>query len=526
MKNASAHLDTFCSDSLPAVELRPNLTCNDPTLSYPAMLNLGEVLLEGSIARFGADRPCLIGPVETWTYGQVRTLATQMAEALTSRFSLVPGNRVMILGPNDAWYAITWLAVLRAGCVAVPASPQLTAPELARLHLATRTDALAISAALSDRTDLPAVPHAFYGGIAEGDLVRIAADCPGTQVPISTSSQDVAFLVSTSGTTGTPKVTAHFHHDLLYIADAWSAYALSTTPDDIFAGTPHLSFTYGLCSRLAMPLRHGAATILTAETSAKQMVEAIGLHKATVCVSSPTAYRAVAAMENHEQLSSLRVALSSGEGLAASTWRAFRQATGLEILEALGTTECTSTFTSNQPGDLRPGSVGRPLPAYRIRILDDMGNVLQPGEEGWLAVQGPTGCRYLNDDRQKAYVIDGWNITGDIFSQDRDGYLWFKGRNDDLINAAGHKFYPAEIEEILLRSDLVHEGVITRTPIAGTDIVTAVVVLSPGVPSDSATRGQLIAFLAQHLAPYKIPRNIKFVGSIARTITGKLRRVS
>ncbi|MFE9687451.1 AMP-binding protein [Streptomyces sp. NPDC006285] len=522
----SAHLDTFCRDSLPPKHMWPDLTCHDPALAYPAVLNLGEVLLEHSISRHGADQPCLVAEDHSWSYADVQRTASQLAETLTDNLGVIPGNRVMIFGPNDPWFAMIWLAVLRAGAVAVPVSPQLTGPELTKQQTATQANLLIIASDLhAERSEaLPDIATTSYGSSSDSDLLTLAATKQGTRDAVATAADDVALLVSTSGTTGTPKVTAHFHRDLLYIADAWSNRVFRTQRTDIFAGTPHLSFTYGLCSRLVIPLRHGASTVLANEVTTHQMLASIEQHQATICISSPTAFRAIASMHSQDQLNSVRVAVSSSEALPQSTWQAFHDKTGLEIMDALGTTECTSTFATSAPGEVKPGSVGKPLPAYSIAILDDDGDTVPSGTYGWLAVQGPTGCRYLNDDRQEKYVRNRWNITGDVFRYDEDGYLWYRGRGDDLINTGGYKFYPAEVENVILQSPLIRECVVTGIQLAGTNVVSAVIVLADGISDETATAASIRHFLSDRISPYKIPRKITFVDNIPRTITGKLRR--
>ena len=516
----SAHTDTFCRDHLPPAGQWPELSGHGWQPAYPEQLNLGAVLLEETIARHGADRVAVIGDEVTFTYGELLAESNRLARVLTLECGLVPGNRVLIWGHNSPWLAAVWLAVLRAGGVAVPVSPLLTAVEVDTQREVTRAGHVVVSARLAGRVDGAVV----YGSSDDDDLLVRARRHPGDFTPVATSQDDVAFLVSTSGTTGKPKVTAHFHRDLLAIADTYCAHALRPTPDDVFTGTPHLSFTYGLGGRLVFPLRTGAATVLMEETSTVALRDSIVKHRATVCVSSPAAYRGLAAMAHPELLGSIRVAVSSGEALPASVWTTFRDATGIEILEALGTTECTQTFTSNVAGDVRPGSVGRPLPGYVVEIWDEQGRPVPPGVPGRFAVKGPTGCRYLDDPRQTSYVQRGWNVTGDIFSRDADGFLWYHGRADDLINSAGHKVYPVEIENELLRHPLVRECMVNGSAVGGVELITAHVVRADDAMPDAELQQHLRTFLSGRLAPYKIPRVITFVPSLTRGITGKLRR--
>lgn len=519
----SAHVDTYCRDNLPDPTTWPDLSCDGAADRYPARLNLGEVLLDGTIARHGADRISVIDDDLAWTYGELRAIANRVAHVLASELDVVPGNRVLVWGHNSPRLAATLLAVWRAGAVAVPASPLLTAADVASLVRATRTDLVIASEKLAHLLDKTFPPVARIG---YDDLFALAARQSDAFEPVDTAQDDVAFLVSTSGTTGRPKVTVHFHRDLLMIADAYNGYALHPVESDVFTGTPHLSFTYGLGFRLVFPLRAGAATELGEAATTESMLAAAQRHAATVLISSPTAYRSLAAMTGAaDRLATVRTAVSSGEALTADVWWSVKRATGIEILEELGTTECTAAFTSNVAGEVRPGSVGRPLPGYRVAIWDDDDRPLPAGERGRLAVVGPTGCRYLNDARQENYVRNGWNVTGDIFSLDADGFLWYHGRSDDLIITSGHKFYPVEVETVLLRHLMVCDCVVSAVAGPnGPSIVAADVVRANSDQSDTELRRELMRYMDGQVARYKAPRLIRFVPSIPRTATGKVRR--
>ena len=527
----SAHLDTFCRDRLPPLDQWPEFRFDLPELNYPERLNCAAELLDATADRDGADRPCLRsaanGPTETWTYGETVRRTNQLARVLTEDFGLRPGNRVMLRGPNSPWLAAAWLAVIKAGGVAVTTMALLRPREIATIVGLTEP-----SLALCDHrfaADLaagaPGLTALIYGGDGPDDLVARCAAKDGTFIPVDTAADDVAMLASTSGTTGQPKVAMHFHRDVLATADTFSKYLIKPHRDDVFTGTPPLGFTYGLGGLLLFPLRAGASTLLIERATPAELADAIAAHGVTVLSTAPTAYRAMLAAGKAPALKKLRRCVSAGEHLPRSVWEDFRQATGLAIIDGIGSTEMLHIFIAAADDDIRPGSTGTAIPGYRATILDERGEEAPVGEPGRLAVQGPTGCRYLFDERQRTYVQHGWNITGDTYIRDADGYFWYQARSDDMIISAGYNIAGPEVEEALLGHPDVLEVAVIGAPDPGRGmVVQAYVVLRDGAAADPAKVAELQDFTKSSIAPYKYPRVIEFVSELPKTISGKTQR--
>jgi 2-aminobenzoate-CoA ligase len=523
----SAHLDTFCRDRLPPLDQWPEFRFDLPELNYPERLNCAAELLDVTTARDGADRPCLLSPTETWTYGETVRRTNQLARVLTEDFGLRPGNRVMLRGPNAPWLAAAWLAVIKAGGVAVTTMALLRPREIATIVGLTEP-----SLALCDHrfaADLaagaPGLTAIVYGGDGPDDLAGRCAAKDGTFTPVDTAADDVAMLASTSGTTGQPKVAMHFHRDVLATADTFSKYLIKPHRDDVFTGTPPLGFTYGLGGLLLFPLRAGASTLLIERATPAELADAIAAHGVTVLSTAPTAYRAMLAAGKAPALKQLRRCVSAGEHLPRSVWEDFRQATGLAIIDGIGSTEMLHIFIAAADDDIRPGSTGTAIPGYRATILDERGEEAPAGVPGRLAVQGPTGCRYLSDERQLTYVQHGWNITGDTYIRDADGYFWYQARSDDMIISAGYNIAGPEVEEALLGHPDVLEVAVIGAPDPGRGmVVQAYVVLREGAAADPAKVAELQDFTKSSIAPYKYPRMIEFVSELPKTISGKTQR--
>ncbi|HVV19790.1 MAG TPA: AMP-binding protein [Pseudonocardiaceae bacterium] len=525
----SAHRDSFCRDNLPPAADWPRFVFDLPELRYPDRLNGAVELVDTVIDRLGADRRCLLTPAgECWTYGQVHATVNRIANVLTRRFGIVPGNRVLLRGPNTPWLVACWLAVLRAGAVAVSTMPLLRAGEIGTIAGIARVD-IALCDARFD-TDLAAAelggaPIVTFGADAPDDLTRLAAAASPEFAAVDTSADDVALLAFTSGTTGRPKATMHFHRDLLAVADTFSRHVVRPLPDDVFTGTPPIAFTFGLGGLVLFPLRVGAATLLIEKATPDELADAIDRHDVSVCFTAPTAYRAMLRSGRAASLSRLRRAVSAGEHLPEETWRACHEATGLRLIDGIGSTEMLHVFVSAADDDIRPGSTGKAVPGYRARVVDDDGAPVPPGTPGRLAVQGPTGCRYLADPRQSVYVRDGWNLTGDTFVQDADGYLRYLARDDDMIVSSGYNIAGPEVEEALATHPAVAECCVVGVPDdARGQLVTAFVVAAQPAADPDALVAELQAYVKQRLAPYKYPRAVEFVPDLPRSATGKLQR--
>ncbi len=524
----SAHQDQFARAHLPPPEQWPDFHFDLPALQYPARLNCVVELLDRALERGGGERVAIYGEHETLTYAQLHACVDRIAHVLRRDLGLVSGNRVLLRGANNPMMAACILAVIKAGCIAVPTMPLLRAGELAKIIGKASVNAMLCAASLRAELDaLPEGPPMLCFG-ASGDPASVeslmaAHDDPFQ--PCDTAADDVCLISFTSGTTGIPKGTMHFQRDVLAICDCFPPHTLQSRADDIFIGTPPLAFTFGLGGLLLFPLRVGAAGVLLEKLTPEALLAAIEKYRATVCFTAPTFYRQMAPLAHKYDLSRLRQTVSAGEALPLATRDAWREATGLEMIDGIGATELLHIFISAAGDQVRPGATGKPVPGYQACILDAEGKQAGPGVIGRLAVKGPTGCRYLADERQREYVVDGWNLTGDAYEMDADGYFYYRSRTDDMIISAGYNIAGVEVEEVLLRHPAVAEcGVVGRPDEERGQVVEAFVVLKPGVEPGADTASALQDFVKQSIAPYKYPRSIRFLDKLPRTETGKLQR--
>ncbi|HEU4452612.1 MAG TPA: benzoate-CoA ligase family protein, partial [Longimicrobium sp.] len=528
---ATAHADTFARDHLPPRELWPEIDLSGVReLAARARINAAAELLDARVAAGDGDRPALVFPGGRWTYAELLEKANRIAGVLRDDLGLVPGNRVLLRGFNSPMMAAAWFGVLKAGGIVVATMPLLRAREIQTLVEKARVRFALCDARLMEemRAAADASPAlertVVFGPNGADSLEAMMARQSADFANVDTSAEDIALLAFTSGTTGQPKGAMHFHRDLLACADTFSAHVLRPEPDDLFCGSPPLAFTFGLGGYLLFPMRVGAATLLLEQAAPPQLLQGIQEHRATVVFTAPTAYRAMAGMVKDFDVSSLRKCVSAGETLPLATFEAWREATGLRIIDGIGSTEMLHIFISSSGDDIRPGSTGRPVPGYTATLLDDRGEPVPPGELGRLAVRGPTGCRYLDDpERQAKYVERGWNITGDTYRMDADGYFWYQARNDDMIISSGYNIAGPEVENALLE----HPGVLECACVAAPDeerghVVKAFVVLREGWAADDDTAKTLQEFVKRQIAPYKYPRRVEFVESLPRTATGKL----
>ena len=526
----SAHVDTFARDSLPARESWPTIEFAIDDVRYPPDLNAATALIDAAVSAHGPDRVCLRTPDgRSWSYGRVLEEANRIAHALEEDLGLVPGNRVLLRGPNSPWMVMCWLAILKAGGIAVSTMHVLRASELAPVVEATRPD-LALcderfvdDLAGTDPDLLPADRIVRFSAVDGGDLGRLAREKPATHADAPTAADDVALFAPTSGTTGKPKITVHFHRDVLANADTFARHVLKPTSEDLFAGSPPLAFTFGLGGLVVFPLRFGASVLLVERATPVELAELVHEFGVTVLFTAPTAYRAIVRAEKAELLRGVRRAVSAGEHLPESVWHEIHDATGLRLIDGIGSTEMLHIFISAADDDIRPGATGRPIPGYRAAILDENGDELPAGELGRLAVIGPTGCRYLHGDRQGDYVSRGWNVTGDTFRRDEEGYYWYEARSDSMIVSSGYNIGAPEVEDALARhGDVVESAVVGKPDADRGSIVVAFVVLREGAEGDDAKRKELQDFVKQTISPYKYPREIRFVEGLPRNPSGKL----
>ncbi len=532
MLGPTGHTDTFTRDNLPKAEDQPDFLLDQ--FPYPDYLNVGVVLSDAMVKKGFGDHTALIGNGRQRTYRELADWTSRIAHALVEDYGVEPGNRVLIRAANNPALVACWLAATKAGAVVVNTMPLLRAGELTRIVDKAEISLALCDTRLMDEMMLCARDSKFlervvgFDGTASHDaeLDRIALGKPVIFEAVKTGRDDVALLGFTSGTTGNPKATMHFHRDLLIIADGYAREVLNVTPDDVFVGSPPLAFTFGLGGLAVFPLRFGATAILLESVTPPEMMHIIEMYKATICFTAPTAYRVMLdAMNEGTDLSSLRCAVSAGETLPAPVFDDWIAKTGKPMLDGIGATELLHIFISNRHEDARAGSTGSVVGGYEAKIVDDEMNEVARGEPGRLAVKGPTGCRYLADERQRDYVLGGWNLTGDTFSQDEDGNFHFAARSDDIIVTSGYNIAGPEVEQALLaHEDVLECGVIGAPDEQRGSIVQAHVVLREGVEESD----ELIKALQDHvkavIAPYKYPRSVKFIAEVPKTQTGKIQR--
>lgn len=533
----SAQTDRFVHDRLPPKDQWPDLRYELPGLQVPDQVNAVQALFERAIAHGHADRPFLRSDERTLSYAQAEAEVARIAHVLTRQMGLVPGNRVLLRGGNSIAMALAWLAVVRSGLIAIATMPLLRARELAAVIAKARPDAALCDVKLQDELVAgltqagDAVPlRVFNTGDAAVALPEsieaLARHAPADAAACPTSADDIALLAFTSGTTGSPKAAVHTHRDLLAACEAWPRHVLRATPEDIVMGSPPLAFTFGLGGLLVFPMWAGASVYYPSiPYTPEAMVRLIGQVGATICYTAPTFYRQMAPFARQHGIGRLRITVSAGEGLPDATRQLWKEASGIEMLDGIGATEMFHIFISAAPEDVKRGAIGRVVPGYEAKIVDDEGRELPRGQVGRLAVRGPTGCRYLDDERQANYVQGGWNFPGDAFVQDADGYFVYQARTDDMIITAGYNVAGPEVEAALLQHPAVAEcGVVGKPDDERGMVILAYVVLKPGQAADAAQVKALQDHVKHTLAPYKYPREVRFVPALPRTETGKLQR--
>ena len=538
MSEPSGHVDTFCADNLPPRALWPVMDYTALSdLAYDPRLNCAAELLDVAVQSGGGDRTVFLYEGSRWSYAELLTAANKIAHVLTEELGVVPGNRVLLRAPNTPMLAACWFGVLKAGAVVVATMPLLRPREIsytadkARISLALSDSRVATDCdrAMLSNTDGTARAGARvvqFNTDAPDGLEAMMRAKPATFDNCDTSAEDTALIAFTSGTTGRAKGTMHSHRDVLAITDCFARHVLRPNASDIFCGSPPLAFTYALGGLLLFPMRFGASTLMLEQASPPNLVKAIHEYRPTVCFTAPTAYRAMLGMLGNFDVSSLRKCVSAGETLPAATLEAWEAATGVRIIDGLGATEMLHIFISAAGDDIRPGATGRAIAGYQARIVDANGIPVPAGEVGFLEVRGPTGCRYLDDvERQRAYVRDGWNLTGDSYRMDDDGYFWYQARSDDMIVSSGYNIAAPEVENALLTHEDVHECAVIGIPdVERGHIVKAFVVLHPHARDNPPAIKTLQDHVKREIAPYKYPRAIEFVDALPHTDTGKLQR--
>lgn len=528
-------MDRFVRDRLPPDDLWPEMDYSSlPELAYGDTLNCAVELLDQMVETGFGGNPVLHFGDLTWSYAELKDKADRIAAVLTQDLNLAPGNRVLLRGTNAPMMIASWFGTIKAGGIAVATMPMLRTRELRYiLDKAAITHALCDAsigeelALASDQVQtLQKILHFSADGGEAASLEQAMAKKEGGFENVETEAAAPVLIAFTSGTTGTPKGTVHAHRDVMAMCDTFARHILGVRPDDVFVGSPPLAFTFGLGALVAFPMRFGASTALVERFGPSTMLETIEKHRCSCIFTAPTAYRVMLSQLDDFDISSMRVCVSAGEHLPEPVWQAWHEATGIKIVNGIGATEMLHIFISAAGDDIRPGATGKVVPGYQARIVDEIGAEKPIGEDGWLAVKGPTGCRYLDDiERQRKYVKNGWNITGDIYRQDEDGYFWYVTRGDDMIVSAGYNIAGPEVETCLQEHPNVLECAVVGAPDPNRGcIVKAFVVLAPQIMATAETVRELQDFVKGRLAPYKYPRAIEFLDDLPKTATGKLQR--
>jgi 2-aminobenzoate-CoA ligase len=528
----NARGDTFAREHLPPKELWPLMKAiGIPDLDYPASLNAAVELLDRRVESGSGACPCLHTDNDVWSYQKLLQCSNRIANLLVRR-GLVPGERVLLRDANSPMLAACWFAVIKAGGIAVTTMSQIRAQELVAIANKARIKYALCEKGLAEELVkaqglAPALEEIIiYENPNSAQLPPLLDDYSAEFVNVETSQDDIALIAFSSGTTGEPKATVHFHRDLLAVCDTFSKYVLKPSAADIFCGSPPLAFTFGLGGLLLFPMRAGASTLLLPKVTGESLLQAIERHRCTICFTAPTLYRSMLEFVPRFDMASLKKCISAGERLPRAVFEAWRMATGLQIIDGIGSTEMLHIFISAAEDEIRPGATGKPVPGYEAMVVDESGRPVPANVSGRLAVRGPTGCRYLNaPDFQRKYVKNGWNITGDSYHADDDGYFWYEGRTDDLIVSAGYKISPIEIEAALMGHSKVAECAVIGAPSEQRgEIVKAFVILKDAALADDLLRRELQDYVKSQIAPYKYPRAIEFVTELPHSSTGKLQR--
>jgi 2-aminobenzoate-CoA ligase len=528
---ATGHRDRFAEERLPARDAMPELLFELPALRYPAMLNAAVALLDRQVEGGNGDRRCIVGRNLCWSYADLLARANRIAAVLVEDLGVEPGNRVLLRAPNSPMLAACWFAVLKAGAIAVTTMPLYRAAELRFMMEKAQVKHALCDVRLRSELELACrqyggVHTICFGGESGDDLERRCAAKPATFESVATNAEDVALIAFTSGTTGEPKAAMHYHRDLLATCDTYGAHVLRAGNGDLFCGSPPLAFTFGLGGLLLFPLHAGAATLLLEKAGPEELLQAVQEYGVTTVFTAPIGYRTMTGLADRYDLRSLRTCVSAGETLPKPVWDAWHAKTGLRILDGIGSTEMLHIFVGSPADEVRAGSTGRAVPGYVAQVHDEGGRPVPPGTVGRLAVKGPTGCKYLQDERQGLYVSNGWNYPGDAYRMDDDGYLWYVARTDDMIVSAGYNISGPEVEQALIAHGDVKEVAVVGKPDPEkhTHIVKAFVVLAEGCTPGEAKADELRAFCKAQIAPFKAPREIEFVAELPRTETGKVQR--
>jgi 2-aminobenzoate-CoA ligase len=529
---STGHVDSFAEDRLPSADALPELRFDLPELHYPQTINAAAWLLDRNVEIGNGDHRCVLAPGGiAWSYRDLWLTANRIAETLVEEYGLIPGNRVLLRAPNTPMLVACWFAVLKAGGVVVTTMPLYRAAELRFMLEKAQVDLALCDCRLDQELTkacdgLGGVTTAYFGSKDRDALDTRIVRRSGQFANVETAAEDVALIAFTSGTTGTPKAAMHYHRDLLATCDTYGSRVLQPKSADLFCGSAPLGFTFGLGGHVLFPFAVGAATLLLEKGGPEDLLRAAAEYGVTTTFTAPLAYRTMAGLADRYDLSALRTCVSAGEPLPKTVFETWYEKTGLKILDGIGSTEMLHIFVGSPKDEVRAGSTGRPVAGYVAEVHDEDGRPVPPGTVGRLAVKGPTGCKYLDDDRQRAYVQNGWNYPGDAYVMDDEGYLWYVARTDDMIVSAGYNISGPEVEQVLIaHAEVAEVAVVAKPhPEKETHIVKAFVVLSVDAAGGDEKAEELQAFCMARIAPFKAPREIEFVSELPRTETGKVQR--
>ncbi len=522
--NNSAHIDTFAKDRLPDPETWPDFIFGEDVPSYPDYLNAADELLGGAIKSGYGNKPAVIMGDASWSYEELNRKSNQIAALLVEEYQLIPGNRVLLRGNNTPLLAALWYGILKAGGIVITTMTMLRQKELDAIIAVGKPDIIIIEEGLPIDVIETCAGKASHL-ILCGEIEQRMPDKGEMFDAVNTATDDIALLAFTSGTTGLPKATMHFHRDILAMADSFARHVLKPEPDDVFCGSPPLAFTFGLGGLLVFPARFGASVVYFEGGGPEVLLNMIEQHRVTTLFTAPTAYKAIIQHLDGRDITSLKKCISAGENLPLTVSDSFHKRTDIRLIDGIGATEMIHVFISASGDEIRPGSTGKMVPGYKAEIWGEDNNPLADGQAGRLVVKGPTGCRYLNGDRQETYVVNGWNVTGDIFKKDTDGYFWFVARGDDIIISAGYNIASPEVEQAVIKHEAVNECAVIGVPDEDRGmIVKAFIVLESGVKPNESLIKDIQTFVKSNIAPYKYPRAIEFIDQLPKSATGKLLR--